>query len=278
MRKVILMKIQFLGTAAAEGMPAIFCNCAVCQEARKLGGKNIRTRSQALVDDQLLIDLPADTYMHFLMNGIEGDRIRNLLITHSHEDHLYPDELDLRRPPFGHDQRVPKLKVYCGEGAYAKIERFNREDRNVAVEKVTHFSSVSFDGYTVTALPARHAPGDGAQFYVIEGEKTILYAHDTGYFYEEVFDFIQQKGFRFDLVSMDCTNVDIPIDDEGTHMGIDNIQRVLKRLEDMGAVNNATVKVINHFSHNGNPLQHVLEARVADLGYVVSYDGMTLEI
>lgn len=271
------MKIQFLGTAAAEGMPAIFCNCAVCQEARRLGGRNIRTRSQTLIDDQLLIDLPADTYMHFLMNGIQGDRIGHLLITHSHEDHLYPAELDLRHPPFGHDQRVPELKIHCGEGAYAKISRFSTPEMNVSVEKLAHFESVSFDGYTVTALPARHFPGDGAQFYVIEGEKTVLYAHDTGYFYEEVFDFIEKRGFRFDLVSMDCTNVDIPINDEGTHMGIDNIRRVLERLTALGAVDSRTVRVINHFSHNGNPLQHVLEERVKDLGYVVAYDGLCLE-
>ena len=31
------MKIKYLGTAAAEGVPAIFCNCETCKEARKLG-------------------------------------------------------------------------------------------------------------------------------------------------------------------------------------------------------------------------------------------------
>ena len=271
------MKIQFLGTAAAEGMPAVFCNCAVCQEARRLGGKNIRTRSQALIDDQLLIDLPADTYMHFLTNGIEGDRIGHLLITHSHEDHLYPDELEMRCSWYAHDLRVPELQIYCGEGAYAKISHLNDQDKGVKADRLPHFQSVSFDGYTVTALPARHFEGDGAQFYVIEGEKTILYAHDTGFFFDEVFAFIQRKGFRFDLVSLDCTNVDIPIHDQGGHMGIANIQRVLERLAGMGAVDSRTVKVINHFSHNGNPLQHVLEERVKDLGYVVAYDGLCLE-
>lgn len=272
------MKIQFLGTAAAEGMPAVFCNCAFCREARRLGGKNIRTRSQALIDDQLLIDLPADTYMHFLMNGIEGDRISHLLITHSHEDHLYPDELEMRCSWYAHDLRVKELKVFCGEGAYRKIGCLNGQGKGVAVERLAHFESVSFDGYTVTALPARHYPGDGAQFYVIEGEKTILYAHDTGYFFEEVFDFLQKKGFRFDLVSLDCTNVDIPIPDDGGHMGLDNIGRVLSRLEKMGAVDENTVKVINHFSHNANPLHHVLEERVKELGYMVSWDGMSIEL
>ena len=54
--EVDFMKIQYLGTAAAEGIPAIFCDCKTCQKARKLGGKEIRTRSQAIIDDRLLID------------------------------------------------------------------------------------------------------------------------------------------------------------------------------------------------------------------------------
>ena len=51
------MKLTYLGTAAAEGWPAAFCNCDGCRAARRLGGRNIRTRSQALVDDALLLDL-----------------------------------------------------------------------------------------------------------------------------------------------------------------------------------------------------------------------------
>jgi len=63
--------------------------------------------------------------------------------------------------------------------------------------------------------------GDGALFYIIkQGEKTLLYAHDTGYFYDEVFEYIKDKGIVFDLASLDCTNIDIPISDEGSHMGI----------------------------------------------------------
>ena len=50
------MKIQILGTAAAEGWPALFCNCEACRRAREKGGKNIRTRAGTLIDDQLLID------------------------------------------------------------------------------------------------------------------------------------------------------------------------------------------------------------------------------
>ena len=55
------MKMTWLGTAAAEGWPAMFCRCPSCTESAKHGGKSIRSRSQSLVNDDLLIDFPADT-------------------------------------------------------------------------------------------------------------------------------------------------------------------------------------------------------------------------
>ena len=273
------MKITYLGTAAAEGFPAVFCNCEYCREARRLGGKNIRTRSQALINDDLLIDLPADTYSHFLNNNIEGDKIKYLLVTHSYADHFYERELQMRHGVYAHNRRADRLRMYCSKGAETKMKNLEFVERfSVDFDAISPFDTVNMGDYTITALPARHFEGDGAVFYIIRGEKTVLYAHDTGYFYEEVFDFIKDKGFTFDLVSLDCTNVDIPISDEGSHMGIDNIQRVVKRLQDMGAVTDKTVKVINHFSHNANPLHRILEERVKDMGFAVSYDGMSIEI
>ena len=270
------MKLTYLGTAAAEGFPAVFCRCKFCREARSLGGKNVRTRSQALIDDTLLIDLPADTYAHFLANGIEGDKIENLLITHSHGDHFYPNELAMRHGAYAHDMRAKTLGIYCGEGVYSRLALSLAP--NLSLEKILPFDTVQIGDYKVTAFPARHAPGDGALFYSIEGDRHLLYAHDTGYFYEEVFEFMERKALRFDTVSLDCTNVDIPVSDEGHHMGIDNLERLVERLSDIGAIDDNTVIVINHFSHNANPLQTVLEERVADKGWLVSYDGMTIDV
>ena len=273
------MKITYLGTAAAEGFPAVFCNCVYCREARKLGGKNIRTRSQTLINDDLLIDLPADTYSHFLQNGIEGDTIPYLLVTHSHSDHFYVKELGMRHGAFAHDMRSPRLKICCGTGVGAAIEKVNfSEESTIDYEVLKPFDTTVLGSYTITALPARHQEGDGALFYIIKGDKTILYAHDTGYFYEEVFDFIKENGYVFDLVSLDCTNVDKPISDEGSHMGLPNIGRVVERLTQMGAITEKTTKVINHFSHNVAPIHHKLEARVQEYGYLVSYDGFSVEV
>ena len=273
------MTITYLGTAAAEGFPGVFCNCEYCREARRLGGKNIRTRSQTLINDDLLIDLPADTYSHFLQNGIQGDQIQYLLVTHSNQDHFYPQELTMRIAGYAHNMRAERLKMYCSAGACRKMDALDQRIHiPVDYEAMSAFDTVNTGPYMVTALPARHAPGDDALIYIVQEDKTILYAHDTGYFYDEVFGFINDKGFVFDLVSMDCTNVDLTISDEGSHMGLDNIERVVRQLNSIGAVTEKSRIVINHFSHNAAPLQDLLERRVHDLGYTVAYDGCVIEL
>ena len=277
------MKLTFLGTAAAEGFPAVFCNCKFCNEARAVGGKNVRTRSQALVNDDLLIDLPADTYGHFLRNGIRGDRIGYLLLTHSHSDHFYPNELHMHGSCYAHAMERKELQILATDRVYRTLESAigNWEkgirETYVLAEGIP-FETVTLGDYRVTPLPARHAPAEKAVFYIIEnGGKTLLYAHDTGYFFEEVFQYIEERKIRFDLATFDCTNVNIPIADTGSHMGFPNVERVLTRLREMGALDKETKLFVNHFSHNGNPMQDALEACAAPLGCAVAYDGLCVE-
>lgn len=202
-----------------------------------------------------------------------------MLVTHSHSDHFYVKDLGMRHGAYAHDMRAEKLQVFCNEGTANIIRQIDGlEYYTIVLNELKPFDTVSMREYKVTALPARHFKGDNALFYIIKGEKTLLYAHDTGYFFEEVFDYIEKNGFVFDLISLDCTNVDILITDEGSHMGIENIERVVRRLESMGAVTEKTQKIINHFSHNANPIHHKLQERVTDLGYKVSYDGLSVDI
>ena len=273
------MKLTYLGTAAAEGFPAVFCNCKFCQEARKSGDKrNIRTRSQALINDDLLIDFPADTYMHFLNNNIEGDKIKYLFITHSHQDHLYTEDFNMRFGCYAHDMRAEKIKIFCSDGAYNTITNNVKKEACIDVTLIKPFEKIRVDDYEVIPLPARHFNGDNAVFYIIKGDKTVLYAHDTGYFFDEVWDYLKNSDIRFDMISLDCTNVEIPISDNSSHMGFDNISRAVKRLEEYGCIDNNTVKYVNHFSHNGNPDHTHLEELADKIGFKVSFDGLKIEI
>ena len=109
------MKIRYLGTAAAEGWPALFCSCPICTHAREQGGKNLRTRTQAILDGELLLDFPPDTYCHALQHGLELAKVRTLLVTHSHMDHWFPTDLIHRHEHFGHGY-TGGLRQPGGEG------------------------------------------------------------------------------------------------------------------------------------------------------------------
>ena len=277
------MKLTYLGTAAAEGWPALFCRCEYCVKALERGGKNLRSRSQALVNDDLLIDFPADSFSHMQQNGLNFSAVKNLLITHSHMDHFSPTDLHLRSTSYyAHNLTTPHLTLHGNERVMKLLERerITREeepnDTGITAVQVEAYKPFTAGKYRVTALPAFHAMNEKAFVYLIEdGEKTLLYLHDTGELFDEVYDYLAANKVRADLISYDCTYVALP--SGGGHMGLDSCPKVRARLESIGVVHENTVHVINHFSHNGKLIYDELEPAAKELGFLTSYDGMVVE-
>lgn len=278
------MKLTFLGTAAAEGCPALFCNCDCCRRARELGGKDLRTRSQSLVNDDLLIDFPPDTLSHLQQNGLRGDEVETLLITHSHDDHYYRQDIRRHGGYYAYNMKKEKLRIVCPERVYSDLTEYLAGAKsNIAdtleLIKACPFEPITLGRYRITPLRARHADGQSALFYVVEdGEKTLLYAHDTGYFYPEVLDYIREQKLHFDLATFDCTYAQLPCGDAKSHMGLDTVERLTAVLREMGAVDGNTRLFVNHFSHNGTPIQSEMEAKAALFGCSVAYDGCKVEV
>lgn len=277
------MKITFFGTAAAEGFPGLFCNCKYCARARELGGKNIRSRTQALINDDLLIDLPPDTMSHFQQHGVRGDKLRTLIFTHGHSDHYFPSELRLRGSWYAHDMEAEALDVLCPDTVFDDCVRVvegaqSEVKAGIKLHRAAVGETVVFGDYGITPLRARHDFGRSAVIYLIkQGEKTLLYAHDTGYFYDEVFEYLRDNGIRLDLATFDCTNAHLPSSKESSHMGFDNVGLVIDRLRNDGVVNGSTILFVNHFSHNGNPLHEDMLRSAERIGCDVAYDGCSVE-
>lgn len=74
------MEYQYLGTGAAEGMPATFCACPVCLRSMQEGGKSLRTRSCTLLGGKVLIDLSPDIHAQKLRLGLRLDRDRKSVV------------------------------------------------------------------------------------------------------------------------------------------------------------------------------------------------------
>lgn len=277
------MKLQYLGTAAAEGIPAIFCDCECCKKSRTMGGRHIRTRSQAIIDDRLLIDFPADTYMHFLTYNLPLSKIKSCLITHSHMDHLYAGEISMRKKGFAHlDERVP-LTFYSDVSGYNLLSDIktnkNIPDEDIMVEKIPLFSPFEVEGYTVTALRAAHGEASTPVVYLIEKDgKTLFYSNDTSEYPEESMEYLKTLKKPCDLISLDCTEAN----GSATYVGHLTLNRCIdlrETLTEIGVADENTKFVLNHFSHNGKNVVYDEFLKIAaEHNFDVSYDGMIINI
>lgn len=278
------MKLHYLGTAAAERVPGIFCHCSVCEHARKNKGRNIRTQTQTLIDDgKLLIDFPGDTYLHILKNNLDFSDIEHLLITHWHSDHLYAEDLAFRMSPYGNDL-TKSLTVY---GSAFSEKFFNRafelenlkEENRVKYCALQPFQAYKIGDYTVHVLPAEHGNFQEDCFiYVIDdGEKRIFYTHDTGFPKEEVFDYLVENKLSLDLISFDCTGQGLE-QQGGSHMNFKENIRLYNKLLKNGLVHEGTKKIISHFSHNGGLNYEEMSLLGEKEKMITAYDGMIVEV
>jgi len=275
------MKFKYFGTAAAECWPALFCSCDNCKRAMKAGGKNIRTRSQALVNDDLLIDLPPDTYYHIINYGLDLTKIKYILFTHSHDDHFYVPDLHRTYPPFAYNENkenISLINIYGNESVSSHAGRFENYQNILRFHEIHAFERFYIGEYIITPLKADHDYSQNCLIYIIEnGNNIILYANDTGYFPEETWEYLQKlNNKKFDFVSLDTTN--IMIDSQRGHMGIKGCGEVKKRLVEIGLINDQTIFCFHHFSHNGGKIYDELVPIADEMGFLVSYDGMEIEI
>lgn len=264
------MELMYLGTAAAEGVPAMFCDCERCRKARKRGGKEIRMRSGAIIDGTLKLDFGPDAYAGMLHFGLSFVGVEHILITHSHMDHFCPEDIACIHPPYSH--REAPLHIYGN----AKVGEMLKEvdGKTLLFTELHPFETYEIGGYQVTPLQAVHAPGEEALFYRIEKDgKAILYAHDTDEFTEA--DMTYLTGKHHDLISLDCTNGELEMDYIG-HMGAKDDLRMREKLLSVGAADEKTIFVANHFSHNG-----VLPSEELALlmpGFIISSDGLKISV
>lgn len=278
------MKLTFLGTAAAEGVPAVFCNCPTCLRAKAVGGKDVRTRSQILIDDDTLFDFPMDTYMHMLRYKLDLSRIKHVLITHAHMDHCYPQEFCMRGGPFAKNMTEQTVCVYCDPTVRdmfnADVSRELREDvaQGLSVKVLHPYDCVAADGLRIVALPASHTKGEECLVYYVErGGVGALLMNDTGPLGGEVFSRLKDTGCNVRLAALDCTYGGIR-HGAGRHMGLYDIADQKELMFKHGVVDSDTKFYATHLSHNTDLDYAGISALAAPLGITVAYDGCVVEI
>lgn len=285
-----MAKIKILGSAAAEGIPALFCNCRLCMEAWKKGGKDIRKRAAYKLNDHVRIDFGPDTLQQEHQYELHSENLKHLFITHSHEDHLDSSLFFFRCPGFSAVDQDNILNVYGTRGVIRRINLdfwqvyffngdFSRWRMNLV--ELSPFERICLEDEDMEfyALPADHmldVPAEKPVCYVFrQGSSWAMIANDSGYFREETWAFLEEKKFKFDVVISDCTGG--ITDNERGHISGSWLLAAKKRLEDLGSVTADTRFFVNHFSHNCGSLHSELEDFFNPRGITVCYDGMEIE-
>ncbi len=284
------MKIKYLGTASSEGCPSMFCNCENCKSFRAAGGKNLRGRTQAVIDNKILVDFHGDTFMNFQRFGLDASAIKYIFITHTHEDHW--DPLGLLDYNNSRNRTEENITIYGNQATLDTYERIlgGRAIENIQLKAIEYFQTVELDGYKITPLIATHTPKENCFIYLIEKDgKTMLYCNDTGIkgedlqgkqlmFSKENLAYMQERNIKLDFLGLDCTYGTVEAYKYGGHMSLYDCAELFRDLQTGGFVREGAKTIVTHFSH-WNMLLHDDFQKLADeFGFEVAYDGIEIEI
>ena len=179
------MKVLFMGTGAADWK---------INERRQ--NEFFRHLTSVRIDDDLMIDCSADTEDYLKMNGISLEKVKNLLITHSHIDHYSPDTIGKLL-----DKSVT---VWSEENTLSYI---SKDLPDIKLGKINLFEPIKVGDYEIIGVPANHSVADKTQIslhYIIQkGEKTIFWGCDGAWFLNKSWSEIRK--YKYDLVVLDGT-------------------------------------------------------------------------
>jgi phosphoribosyl 1,2-cyclic phosphate phosphodiesterase len=230
-----------------------------------------------MLGERVRIDFGPDSYHHSLVHGLHYERLEHLLVTHSHDDHWDPVELQYRRQGFSRVSRP--LAVFGNDVVHRKFEAANGADWgcfHLEFNPIAPWRPFGIsDGWTATPVPASHDPSELCVNYRLARDGFgLLIAHDTGWFEEAVWDRLPEKPLS--VVLFDCTYG--PEDRTGGHLGCEGVLRARDELDRRGALVPGARVFATHFSHNGGLLHEELVSYFRPHGIEPAFDGLRISL
>lgn len=289
--------MRFWGTSAGGPTPSPFCKCRVCENARVVGGKEVRFRSAFRIDKKIMIDIGADFTSQSVRLQDDLTEIEHILFTHIHDDHFNYKMFQLRTfscamPP------STKLHVYLSTYAYKGLKSFIdstpsliKEDAGYLDEDKVEFVEMEFgntykiDDIEVTPLRGMHNTyyEKNSSNYLIrlKDGRLMYYALDSGYYLEETFEFL--KKVKLDILISECTFPnERPRDTKGcpVHMDITSCIDTLDRLYENGTIDSTTDIYLTHIGEKGKThkeLETYFNNIDRDYNVNIAYDGLSID-
>ncbi len=288
---------MFLGTAAAEGIPAMYCRCKYCNRVREIGGKDLRTRSAFRIGEHYQIDINLDTNWQMHRYGIDMYDIEHILITHTHVDHFQFEEIVAKHMSVGAEVNGKLLNIYMSIPAKAWLEKLLATiyKQEVYASKLQHirahyrihgleyFKEYAIGDLVVETLKGSHRLRGGDEIainYLIQllDGRRLLYALDTGWFPEETWSFLANK--QTDTLILDCTfgaRTDRPEYPDG-HLDMLSFIKTLERMAAISCIDEKTRIFASHINPHQGLFHDEMQNRFDEthLKVTVAYDGLKL--
>lgn len=256
------MDILFLGTGAADW------------EEDPPNVEGVRRMTSTLLDKSLLIDVGPASFKFFEFLGKDAKEITDIILTHSHEDHLSFDDLEKFLAA-----ATGKIRFWCEEGAKRKFE--GKSLPNLEICTVTPFEEIEICGYKVMPLPANHFEEDVDEkplHYIFEkdGKKTF-YGCDGGWFLAKTWRYLREQSL--DCVILDCTSGDFTDDLRlGTHNNIPMVLMLTEAMRKRGILKQDSKVVASHLAKTLHTPHEETAKMLSKHGIITAYDGLVLAV
>lgn len=253
------MKILFIGTGAADW---------VLKERK--GDEFFRRLTAVKINDDLMIDCSPDTSDFTAKNPDALANVKDVLITHTHSDHYSPQTIGeiLRK-----DVRVWAEKV--------SEEKILGDMPQLESSVLGIFEENTVGRYIVIPVVASHSVADRNQtpvnYIISDGEKTIFWGCDSAWIPN--YSWHEMKKHKFDLIVLDGTLGDADGDYRiFEHNNIAMIKEMSNTIRSQELLKENGKIMISHMSRYAHKEHDELQKQLDDVGVLVAYDEMEIEL
>ena len=238
-----------------------------------------RRECTVLIDGEILFDPNPDVPDAIAEHGVDPEKIRYVLISHSHGDHYSADTLKYLAD-------MHPIDVYGDDGYLWKLP----QHPNLTFHPLERRKPVDFPFGRLTAVLSTHDVEDTDEFclhYILERDgKTVFYGPDGAWFGGGTW--YEMEKHRFDCVILDATFGDdaskfLKFQPQSRHIWFyHNSLSMLKTIRDAffdkKMADDHTLFVAYHLSQYYYADIRDAHAAFDPIGYVTPYDGMVIRL